>query len=146
MPTDDQALQFAVMLQAGLPASEAIRYFTESDDPAELRTMTDRWSRSRAVARALTKLMKKPWQDMSLDERCRNALDLHYSQLAYLLRSSHYGEVGQADKAKLDTARQAIESKLAGMAGKTDALSRFFDDINTGRLKLGPAALMPKLD
>src|SRR5512138_630759 len=106
MPTDEQALQFAVMIQAGLPAGEAIRYFTDEADPAALNALTTQWQRSRAVRRAMATLMKKPWQDMTLDERCRYALDHHYSQLAYLLFSSHYGEVGQTDKAKLDTARQ----------------------------------------
>jgi hypothetical protein len=66
---------------------------------------------------------------MSLDEMCRYALDRHYSQLAYLLHSEHYGEADQPRKAKLDTARSALEAKLAGMAGKTNALEQFLMDM-----------------
>lgn len=135
LPDESAALQFAVMLQAGLPAAEAILYFTDETDPGVLRDLTSKWMRSRAVKKAMATLMSRPWQDMTLDERCRYALDHHYSQLAYILFSSHYGEVGQVDKAKLDTARQAIEAKLAGLAGKTDALSQFFADLNSGKLK-----------
>ncbi len=136
----DNARQFAIMLQAGLPAREAILYFVESEDPTEQAAQCQRWLRSRLVRSAMADLMRKPWQSMSLDERCRYALDQHYSQLAYLLHSNHYGEAQPADKAKLDTARQAIESKLAGMAGKTDALSQFLLDLKTGTRRV-PVAL-----
>jgi hypothetical protein len=138
----DNALQFAVMLQAGLPAREAILYFAESEDPAEIAAQCQRWLRSRAVRAAMATLMKKPWQNMSLDERCRYALDQHYGQLAYLLHSQHYAEADPAHKAKLDTARTAIETKLAGMAGKTDALSQFLADLRTGTRRVGPGALI----
>ena len=137
-PSDEQAFQFAVMLTSGLPSSEAILYFIESDDPAEVAMILSRWQRSKAVKKAMLKLMVKPWHEMSLDERMRYALDLHYSSLAHFLFSHNYAEVGSGDKAKADTARQAIEAKLAGLAGKTDALSRFFDDIKDGKLKLSP--------
>lgn len=142
----DNAFQFAVMLQAGLPPTQAILYFAESDDPADLSAQVRKWMASRLVKTAMLKLMKKPWQEMTLDERCRTALDQHYSQLAYLLHSEHYGEASPADKAKLDTARQAIEAKLAGMAGKTDALSQFLLDMKEGRLKIAkpaPVAVLP---
>lgn len=136
MPTKEQALQFAIMLQAGLPASEAVLYFTDSDDPRELNEMLGLWLRSRVVKSAITELQGKSWADMSLDERIKRALDHHYNTLAYFLHSNHYAEVGEKDKAKLDTARNALEAKMAGTAGKGDALSRFFDDINSGKLKL----------
>jgi hypothetical protein len=135
-PTEEQAYQFAVMLAAGLPASEAILYFAETDDAAELAALIGKWMRSRLVKKATLQLMKKPWQDMNLEERAKYALDLHYSQLAYMLYSHHYAEVEQQNKAKLDTARQALEAKLAGYAGKGDALSRFFEDLRSERIKL----------
>jgi hypothetical protein len=143
MLTSENALQFAVMLQAGLPPSQAILYFAESDDPGELAVQLNKWMRSRAVKQAMLTLMKKPWQDMTLDERCRYALDQHYSQLAYLLHSEHYGEAGPTDKAKLDTARQAIEAKMAGMAGKTDALSQLLLDIKEGKLRVAKPLAAP---
>jgi hypothetical protein len=137
-PTESQALQFAIMLTSGLPASEAILYFLDSDDPAEVGLVLSKWQRSKAVKKAMLSLMKKPWHEMGLEERMHYALDLHYSSLAHFLFSHNYAEVGATDKAKADTARQAIEAKLAGLAGKTDALSRFFEDIRDGKLKLSP--------
>jgi hypothetical protein len=139
-PTEEQALQFAVMISAGLPASEAILYFIDSEDPAELAMILKRWTRSKVVKRAMGKLNRKPWEEMSLDERMRAALDQHYNALAYMLFSNNYIEANSTDKQKLDTARGAIESKLAGTAGKLDALSQFYDDINSGKLKLNKPA------
>jgi hypothetical protein len=147
-PTEDQALQFAVMLQAGLPSSQAILYFVETDDAAELTMILKRWMRSKAVRSAINKLQRKPWDQMSLEERMKAALDQHYNSLAFLLFSVNYIEANSTDKTKLDTARQAIESKLAGSAGKLDALSQFFDDINSGKVKLNskPTSSFPGLN
>jgi hypothetical protein len=61
---------------------------------------------------------------------------------SYMLFSNNYIEANSTDKQKLDTARGAIESKLAGTAGKLDALSQFYDDINSGKLKLNKPAPM----
>ena len=137
MPTEDQALAFAVMLQAGLPAQEAILYFAESDDPLEVANQLRFWQRSRLVKQAMLTLMKKPWQEMTLEERMHYALELHYSSLAHFLYSHNYTDLTPVDKAEADTARAAIEAKLAGTAGKSDALSRFFEDVSSGRVKLG---------
>jgi hypothetical protein len=146
LPTPEQAQQFAVMVHAGLPPTEAILYFIATDDPKTLQEITRKWQRSRNVGLALAKLMSKPWTGMSLEERCRYALDQHYSQLAYLLYSQHYAEVAQGDKTKLDTARSAIEARLAGTAGKGDALSQFFEDLRSGKVKLAkPVSVLPSL-
>jgi hypothetical protein len=85
-PTEEQALQFAVMISAGLPASEAILYFIDSEDPAELAMILKRWTRSKVVKRAMGKLNRKPWEEMSLDERMRAALDQHYNALLYAVQ------------------------------------------------------------
>lgn len=137
MPTKEQAYAFAVMLQAGLPPSDAILYFATSEDTAELTIMVRKWMRAAEVRRAVAGLMGKNWTDMSLEEKRDYALNHHYTQMAYFLYSNHYAELGGPDKAKADTARQALEAHKAGTAGKTDALSRFFDDIKSGTVKLG---------
>lgn len=142
-PDRDQARAFAIMIRAGLPASEAILYFTDSTDPRELQELLTTWMRSRAVKLALNELQGKAWTDMSLEEQIENALSQHYRGLAYFLHTHHYAEVGEKDKSKLDTARNALESKLAGTAGKGDALTRFFEDIQAGRLKLGVPGVIP---
>ena len=136
LPDDNQAHQFATMLQAGLPASQAILYFIESDDPLEITQAIKKWSNSRAVRRAAAKLMGRDWTAMSTDERAKYALDIHYSQLATLLTSVNYTEANAGEKGKMDSARVALEAKLAGQAGKGDALTSFFDDVRSGRIKL----------
>jgi hypothetical protein len=135
-PTSEQAMQFCIMLRAGLPASDAIMYFADGvTDPSELSYMLQDWTKSSAVKTAMMKLMGKPWQDMTLDEQIKTALDQHYAGLAYFLFSHNYSEVATHDKGKIDTARMALEAKVAGTAGKGDALSQFMDDLRAGRLK-----------
>jgi hypothetical protein len=131
---ESNALQFCVMVQAGMPAEDAIRYFCDSDDPLELAQTLKKWQSSAITRRAQKSLMGKSWHEMTRDERIRYGLDLHYSQLAYFLFSGNYLSMGPADKAKADTARQALEAKLAGTAGSTDPLSRWLEDLNSGRL------------
>lgn len=137
-PTPEQASAFAVMLHAGLPAGEAILYFSDFIDAAEAAAAVAVWQRSMLVRKALQALIGKPWATMTLGERMQCALDQHYSQLAHFLHSHHYSEMGPADKAKADSARVALEAKVAGTAGKTDALTRFFDDLQAGKLSLRP--------
>ena len=139
LPTQDEAVQYAIMINAGLPAEDAIRYFTDSEDPAEVATLLRKWQRSAAVRRAMHQLMGKTWQEMTLDERITYALNQHYSNLAYLLFSQNYLTANPTEKSKMDAARVALEAKAAGLAGKGDALTRFFDDLHTGKLMLKPA-------
>jgi hypothetical protein len=143
MPTEDQAMQFAIILSAGLPPSEAIRYFTLSDDPGEIIQTMHKWLKSALVRKAQNKLLGKQWQDLSLDERIKLSLDRHYSGMAWLLFSQHYAEADGSMKGKLDQARIALEAKQAGTSGKMDALSQFFDDINRGRVKLAKPITLP---
>jgi hypothetical protein len=144
-PTADQALQFAIMLRAGLPASDAIVYFTDgSEDAAELTYKLQEWQKSSSVKAAMLTLMGKSWQDMTLDEQISTALNQHYAGLAYYLFSHNYSEVASHDKPKIDTARAALEARQAGTAGRGDALSMFMDDFRAGKFKLtGQAAPKP---
>lgn len=144
-PDETQAFQFATMLQAGLPASQAILYFIDTDDPKEIVETTRKWQRSRLVARAAAKLMGRDWTAMSTDEKMKYALDLHYAQLANLLVSVNYAEANQGEKGKMDSARSALEAKVAGQAGKGDALSQFFDDLRSKRISLPQVNGRPNL-
>lgn len=140
--SDDEATAFCLMLQAGLPPEEAMVYFLPEGagkkDALELLAV---FQSSKAVKKAQRAQLGKAWQELTLEERIKVALDQHYAGLAYLLFSTHYATATMGDKSKLDTARAALETKQAGMAGKTDALARFFDDLQTGRLKLNPVTL-----
>ena len=128
-------MSFCIMLQAGLPAEQAILYFTGDEDAGIIAAQLRKWLRCRAVQIAQQTLLGKPWQEMTLEERIDNGLTYHYNSLAYLLFSQNYSSVGPADKAKLDAARQALEAKKAGTAGKTDPLSQFLEDYRGGKLK-----------
>ncbi len=139
-PTDDQALQFAIMLAAGLPALDALGYFVEYEEPDLLAKTLRIWQKARSTRRAMMSLQKRPWAEMSLDERMEAALSQHYNGLAYMLYTLHYQDSDKETKAKLDEARKAIEARLAGNAGKGDALSRFFDDLSAGRIQLNTPA------
>jgi hypothetical protein len=138
LPDKEQAFAFATMIQAGLPASEAILYFYDSDDPGFLSLAAHKWARCRAVREATLSLMGKAWHKMSTKERMEYALDQHYSQLATLLFSINYQEATPNDKQKMDSARTALEAKVAGTAGKVDTLTAFFEDVKSGRVKLNP--------
>jgi hypothetical protein len=135
-PTEDQAMAFCIMLQTGLPAEQAMLYFTDTNDPAELNQMVKAWLRSHAVARAQRELMGKSWQEMTLDERIGKSLEQHYASLAYLLFSTNYCTVQGTEKSKLDSAREALERKVAGTSGKGDELQRFMDDLRSGKLQM----------
>ncbi len=134
-PSKDQALAFAIMLQAGLPAPQAITYFTDSTDPAELAQLLSSWTRSRNLREAQKVLLGKAWQEMNLDEQCKAALDYSYAGMAYFLFSHNYSEMGSSDQNKYNAARGALEARMAGTAGRGDALSRFLDDFVAGKYK-----------
>jgi len=138
LPSEDEANQFCIMLSAGLPPEQAILYFTTEDDAGIIAEMLRKWIRSRAVQKAQRALLGKAWQDMTLDERIEHGLTQHYNSLAYLLFSQNYSSVGPADKAKLDSARQALEAKKAGTAGQGTPLDRFLDDMRSGKIKTMP--------
>ena len=134
-PSKEQAVQFAVLLHSGIPAEHAILYFAETDDPGEVALMLGKWTRSRSVQEAQRSLLGKSWQDLSMEEMCDVALDQSYRSMAYLLWTTNYVTASSGDKAKLDSARQALEAKKAGTAGKVDPLFQFIEDFKRDRAK-----------
>lgn len=136
-PTREQADHFALMLASGMPSIEVIAYFAPPDaTQSEVENLHARWIKSKEIGQAILRLQGKAWQDLSLEERIKLAIDRHYSEMAYFLYSRNYGTLVGAEKQKADTCRQALEAKLAGMAGKMDALSRFWEDISSGKIRL----------
>jgi hypothetical protein len=127
-PTEEQALQFCIMLRAGLPAEHAILYFCDSDDAQVIALTLSKWLRSKAVSKAQTKLLGKNWEDLSIDEMCDAALDQQYRSMAYLMFSTNYVTANQGEKSKLDSARTALEARKAGTAGKVDPIWAFIED------------------
>lgn len=138
-PTKEQAAQFALMLSAGMPSTDAIRYFFETDN--NLEAMADRWVKSQEVAVAVRHQQNdRGWQELSLEERINLSVDKNYNEMAYFLYSHNYSELDGSLRQKADICRQALEARLAGTAGKMDALTRFWADVQTGKVILAGAA------
>ncbi len=137
--TADLARQFALMLQGGMPAIDAIRYFVPGMEEQLLPGEAQRWMRSHFVSKAILFIQGKTFQDMTLEEKIKYTLDLHYSQIAYYLYSRNYSELNGADRQKADICRSALEAKAAGTAGTRSPISDFWDDVRLGRVKLGQA-------
>lgn len=143
-PSKEQAEQFALMLHAGLPAGDAILYFMpEGSDLGACIDAARRWEKHRLVLAALDALNGGEWVGKSPQERIELSLEKVYNEMAYFLFSHNYGDLQGDKQRKADTCRLALEAKLAGMAGKMDALYQFWSDMKAGRQK-SLAAAFPK--
>lgn len=138
MITKDQALQYALMLKSGMPSVDCMGYFYPDQDVAGLIALVKEWHKSELVQKAILATQGKPWQDMSLDEQIRFAIDKNYSEMAYYLYSHNYSTLDGTAKQKADTCRTALEQKVAGTAGQMNPLTTFWNEIRTGKVKLGP--------
>lgn len=141
-PTKDQALKFALMIQHGYPSEHAIQYFFPEmvvTQNAEGLSQAHRlWTLSKEVKDAILTVQDgKEWQDLTLDQQIEFALNKNYAELAYFLYSSNYSTMNSTERMKADIARSALESKVAGSAGKLDPLMQWFSDIKSGKVKLG---------
>lgn len=125
---NEEAWQFAVILSSGCPHLQALSYFYPDCKLGELKVELDRWLKSAKVRKSIIKLQGKEWEAMSLQERLEYSINKHYSELAFFLYNANYNDLIGPDRAKADVCRTVIEAKLAGMAGKQDAMTRFFDD------------------
>src|SRR6185295_10614047 len=90
LPTDEEAHEFAVMIQSGLPAAQAILYFIDANTPDVVQAWCQRWQGCRAVNIATAKLMGKKWQEMTPEQKMRYSLEIHYNQLSLQLYSTNY--------------------------------------------------------
>ncbi len=139
MLTQDEALQFALMLTSGMPAIDATAYFVGSEDladPARLRERHDGFMADKGVRAAIRKLQGKAWQEMTLSERIKFAIEKTYGEAAYFLYSHNYALLQGADRQKADTCRQVLEAKLAGTSGKESPLETWMRDVKEGRVHL----------
>ena len=129
--TAEQAEEFARIVLSGVPTHRAARYFLPPHvEAAEVQDASNEFYRQAEVQAALEKLTGGvPWQRMSKDERLSIALDKHYAELAFFLWSNNYSDLDGAGKQKADTCRQALEAKVAGTAGKGNAMERFYEDL-----------------
>lgn len=149
LPTADQAVQFALMMHSGLPPYDALGYFVEDMHPDAQRDLSVRWSRDKRVKAELDKLRGGKWETLKPDERIRIALDKTYTEMAVTLMKYNLVELNNpASLAKMNTCRVALEQKLAGMAGQMTEVSKFWDDLSSGKVVLpdspGKGSSVPK--
>lgn len=136
MLTKEIALQFALMVNSGMPPLEALAYFFPDLDPQTLAEQLRVWTRDPQYQEATLTLQGKAWQKMSLDERMKYSVDKHYAECAYFLYSHNYATLMGSDKQKADTCRVVLETRMAGNAGKNDPMSKWIADIASGSVKL----------
>lgn len=139
-----EAQQFALLQLSGVPAYEAVGFFLPSAATEEAREKAALdLPRQPEVAKAMQRLSGgKPWQELRSEERINLAIEKHYAEMAYFLWTHNYAELSGPDKMKADTCRQALEAKLAGTAGKGNALDRFYEsviDMYKKQIKVGVA-------
>ena len=137
-PTDTEAYQFAQMIHSGYPPDEAIRYFSGMNTShRDLTAMADAWRLDAQVQADFLAFQGKPFQEMSLNERIKYSLDMHYSQLAYFLYSHNYSEMSSTDQKKADAARAALEANVAGTSGQFNPLQAFWaESLKAGKFKV----------
>lgn len=135
MPTKDEALQFALMLSAGMPSLDAFKYFApEGLSDREYADLHRLWQKSKEVSDAILTIQGHSWQDMTAEERIKFAIEKSYVEMAYFIYSNNYTEAGAQVLAKYNQARTSLEAKVAGMAGKMNPLDRFLEDAISGKI------------
>lgn len=144
-PTKETAHQFALILSTGMPAKEAILYFLpeEPQEPGFVERTLTSWLRSKLVTSAIDALQGKPWSVMDPMERIRFAVNKTYNEMAYFLYSHNYAELAGADRAKADTCRHVLEQKIAGTSGQLSPVEAFWEDVLSGKRKLGIGTPLP---
>lgn len=138
-PSPDNARQFALMLQAGLPANDAITYFPDAQDldNIAIQELAKEWVNSPLVAKAEAALNRGEWVGLAPLERIKLALERHYAQMAYMLYTHNFAESRDPNVlTKLERARVALELKIAGQTAPTNALASFYDDVKAGRITI----------
>ena len=139
----EEADQFALLLLAGMPALIVVKcFFPPSTSEGLLKAAAQEMPKQPTVQAALVRLTGgTPWQRLRPEERLELALKKHYAEMAYFLWTQNYQEAQGADKAKADTCRAALEAKLAGTAGKGNALERLYEEL----VQKQRMAMLPKV-
>jgi hypothetical protein len=129
--TKAEAEQFALMVLSGAPVSHVVNYFWEEEvSDTMLEACAEAWPMQAEVLVAMRVLCGgESWHQMSDPTRLEASLKKHYNELAYFLWTTNYAECDGGEKLKADTCRQAIETKVAGMAGRESPLAQFYQDV-----------------
>ena len=129
--TKSEAAEFATMVLSGAPVAEIVRYFWDIEVPDEvLLGCEDQWPVQQEVVAAVRLQMGgDSWHRLTDAQRLDVSLRKHYNEMAYFLWTTNFAESEGGAKLKADTCRQAIEAKVAGMAGRESPLASFYHDL-----------------
>lgn len=126
--TPDRARAFALLLSAGFPPATALAQvapqiaWTKESALATGRT----WSRSSLVLDALVLVhaapgqVPAPWLTLDPDVRLVIARDKHLAALAYLLATTHYGELTAEGRDEASRAAKTLSDYLDAHPPRTD--------------------------
>lgn len=152
MPTPAQAAKFVKLLNAGVPALDAIRYVLPQIADADCDARLALWSTSTALADANAQTTGGAWEDLDPDVRIALALDKHHAELAYFLYTHRFDSSTDPSTArKMEEARTALAAQQKGNAPADDSpWSRFVSeqiDSERTHADLGPPTLtaLPEL-
>ncbi len=132
LPSEWEAEQFVLLILGGMPPMDALAQLVadlSSWDPLAAHELLGKWSNSATVKTEMVKQMGIPWHKMTLEQRMAFSISKHYNEMSYYLFSNNYSTLDGPAKAKADTCRTAIETKLAGNAGKMTPMEEFLKEI-----------------
>lgn len=138
-PSEEQALEFAKLLRAGVPQPDALCYVLGSVEPGVIEMALPRWMRARRVVDALATLNGGRWPSLEPDARLDIALDKHYAEMAHYLYTHDYETADGPTLKKLDTARASLETLRTGRLEQNSPFVKFLRSI------LGAKANVPTL-
>lgn len=140
-PTADQAKLLALMLDAGVTATDAIDLLA-ADQPSDVRIpLAEAWPQYPAVLRARVALNQgRDWLQMNAAERLAYATTLAYNSMAYAVYRKPVASLDGADLKKHLDFLDRLEKKQAGTAGADDPMAAFIQKFKSKLDKEAKAA------
>lgn len=135
-PTQEQARQYATIVEAGLPGEMALEVLFPEIEPAVRPEMARQWERLSSVRAARFDAWQ--WATSGLPARVERALARGYGVLAaFIVTRGPMEKWSAEERNQFKFAMESLEKQAAGTAGKGDASSEFFRKVLAGEIKLG---------
>lgn len=126
-PTAEQAEALALLLWAGVSATEAIPFVAPVVDAATWPELVKRWPRAKPVLDARIRLQGGPWTALTDDQKRALAIQQAHRCQAWILASQHPSELTAQQANLWKDCLASLERVQAGTAGKADASTEFFE-------------------
>lgn len=126
-PTADQARLFARMLELSMPGEMGVAHLLPELDPVMYPELARRWEKDPLVRAA--RFDVRTWMEQTREQRMTRALEKAYDGGAIYLMTVDFVKAEAAQLAKCFKVVELLERKMAGEAGKTDAIAQFWIDM-----------------